>query len=630
MDSSERARDFRGDLADAAALPDLDARLARFASLAASNPTLIETMQLDKALRAIPPDASHSFTTVRVVLVGSATLDHLLPAIRVAAVSRGLVARVTAGRYGQYRQEILGADSSLAELAPNVLVLALASGEFIGGVPLSATRAEVDDAIRRAARDLRDIWHAARQRFGVAVVQQSFLDTTQPLFGNQERLVPAAPARLVSRLNDAVADAAAGDGVLLLDVSAASARDGIDAWFDVRHWLQGKMEIAPAAAGRYGELLARLLSAQYGKSKKCLVLDLDNTLWGGVIGDDGLGGIKLGEGSAVGEAHLALQKYAKQLKERGVLLAVCSKNEPAIVEEAFARHPDMHLRRSDIAVFAVNWNDKAENLREIARRLNIGLDSLVFVDDNAVERARIRESLPMVAVPELPDDPASYVGALARAGYFETTAFTAEDRQRAEQYAANAERDSLRGASQSVDDFLDGLEMRVIHGPVAPVDVARASQLINKTNQFNTTTRRTTDEALAQWTAAPDNMALQFRLVDRFGDNGLVSVMLLGGDSDNSEALELTNWVMSCRVFGRELEHEALNIAVEAARARGVRILEANLVPTPKNGVIRDLFSTLGFERVTDGAPGEGATRWRLRLDTFVPHPTHISRMERQ
>ena len=172
--------------------------------------------------------------------------------------------------------------------------------------------------------------------------------------------------------------------------------------------------------------------------------------------------------------------------------------------------------------------------------------------------------------------------------------------------------------------------MRVIHGPVAPVDVARASQLINKTNQFNTTTRRTTDEALAQWTAAPDNMALQFRLVDRFGDNGLVSVMLLGGDSDKSEALELTNWVMSCRVFGRELEHEALNIAVEAARARGVRILEANLVPTPKNGVIRDLFSTLGFERVTDGAPGEGATRWRLRLDTFVPHPTHISRMERQ
>jgi FkbH-like protein len=629
MDSRERARDFRGELAAAAALPDVDARLARFAYLAASNPGMIETIQLDKALRAIPADAPNSFTTVRVVLAGSPTLDHLLPAIRVAALSRGLVAHVTAGRYGQYRQEILGAESPLGRLAPNTLVLSIGSGELVGGVPLSATRAEVDDAMRRSVQELRELWQVARERFGVGVVQQSFLDTTQPLFGNQERLVPAAPARLVSRLNDAVADAAASDGVLLLDVATASARDGIDAWFDVRHWLQGKMEIAPAAAGRYAELLARLLGAQYGKSKKCLVLDLDNTLWGGVIGDDGLGGIKLGEGSAVGEAHLALQKYAKQLKERGVILAVCSKNEPAIVEEVFSSHPEMHLRRSDIAAFAVNWRDKAENLREIASRLNVGLDSLVFVDDNAVERARIRESLPMVVVPELPDDPASYVSALARAGYFETTAFTEEDRQRAEQYAANAERDAIREASQSVDDFLRGLEMRVIYGPVAPVDIVRASQLINKTSQFNTTTRRTTDEALSQLAAAPDNMTLQFRLVDRFGDNGLVCVMLFLGDR-NSEVLELTSWVMSCRVFGRELEHEALNIAVETARARGVRVIEANLVPTPKNGVIKDLFSTLGFERVTDTAPGEGATRWRLRLDVYVPRATHISRMERQ
>lgn len=629
MDGTERSRDFRKEVAAATALPDVDGRLARLAALASSDLSLIETMQLDKALRAIPADTPHSFTAVRLGLVGSATLDHLLPAIRVAGLSRRLLVHAQAGAYGQYRQEILGAEPPLSVFAPDVLLVAVGAGDLVGGVPLTASRAEADGAVRDAIRDLRELWREARRRFGVSIVQQTFLDTTQPVFGSHDRLVAAAPARLVSRLNDEVADAAASEGVLLLDLAAASARDGIDAWFDVRHWLQGKMEVAPAAAGRYAELLVRVLGAQYGKSRKCLVLDLDNTLWGGVIGDEGLGGVKLGEGNAAGEAHLALQKYAKQLKERGVILAVCSKNELATAEEAFDRHPEMHLRRTDIAAFAVNWNDKAENLREIARRLNIGLDSLVFVDDNPVERARIRESLPMVAVPDLPDDPAYYVRALARAGYFESTSLTEEDRQRADQYVANAERDALRETSQTVGEFLRGLRMQVIHGPVTAVDVARATQLINKTNQFNTTTRRTTVEELAQSIAAPGNMTLQFRLVDRFGDNGLVSVMLFEKDESREDVLELTSWVMSCRVFGRQLEHEAFNIAVEHARERRLSVIEAAFVPTAKNTVIKDLFATLGFSCVPELAR-DSESRWRLDLDRYAPHATHIARTERQ
>jgi FkbH-like protein len=625
MDGSGRPRDFRVELA-AAAMLDLDARLEQLAGLAARDLSLIETIQLDKAVRAVPPGEQASYTAVRLAVLGSTTIDHLLPAIRVAGLRRHLLIGASGGGYGQYRQEILGTDSPLTTLEPNVLLLSLSSTELVRGIPVTAAKVDADRAVRQAVADLRDLWRTARQRFGVAVVQQSFLDTTQPVFGSHERLIAGAPSRLVGRLNDELADSAASDGVLLLDVAAASARDGIDAWFDARHWLQGKMEIAPGAAGRYAELLTRLLGAQYGKSKKCLVLDLDNTLWGGVIGDEGLGGIKLGEGSAVGEAHLALQKYAKQLKERGVILAICSKNEPAIVEEAFDKHPEMHLRRSDVAVFAVNWNDKAENLRQIAQRLNLGLDSLVFVDDNPVERARIRESLPMVAVPDLPDDPAYYVRALAGAGYFETITLTDEDRQRAEQYTADAERDALRETSQTVDDFLRGLRMQVVFGPITSVDIARSAQLINKTNQFNTTTRRSTADELAQWTADARNMTLQFRLVDRFGDNGLVSVMLFAGDAARPETLELANWVMSCRVFGRQLEHEALNIAVEAARARGVRTFVAEHKPTEKNAVIKDLFANLGFERMPDGTGAAGSTRWSLRLDAYEPHATQIAR----
>jgi FkbH-like protein len=251
----------------------------------------------------------------------------------------------------------------------------------------------------------------------------------------------------------------------------------------------------------------------------------------------------------------------------------------------------------------------------------------VFVDDNPVERARVREALPMVAVPELPDDPAQYVRCLSRGGYFEATFLTDEDTQRSVQYAANAEREALRGASQSLDDFLRSLEMAVVHGPITRVDVARAAQLVNKTNQFNTTTRRSSVEELEKWIQNPTGMTLQFRLLDRFGDNGLVSVMLFAAsDADGAGVLELSNWVMSCRVFGRGLEQEAMNLAVELARVRGVKMFDAPYVPTAKNAVIKDLFANLGFVRAKQDERRDSASRWILDLETYEARPTHIKR----
>jgi HAD superfamily phosphatase (TIGR01681 family) len=439
--------DFRAALAAATGLEDAGERLARLTSLASRDLSYVQTIQLDKALLATSESTTRSHQRVRVAMLGAATLEHLFPAVRVAGLRHRLLIELRAGGFGQYRQELLGADSPLTAMRPDAVLLSLTGpgvfGEVDTAVPKAASQTLIDDAVA----GIRELWRAARSRFNAMVIQQSLLDTSEPLFGNHEQLISGAMTRLVSRLNVDLADAAADESALWLDIARASARDGLDSWFDIRHWLQGKMEIAPTAAGRYAELLARLLGAHFGRSRKCLVLDLDNTLWGGVIGDDGMTGIRLGEGSAAGEAHLALQKYAKKLKDRGVILAVCSKNEAAIAQEVFDRHPEMHLRRGDIAAFAVNWNDKAENLRSIAAKLNIGLDSLVFIDDNPAERARIRESLPMVAVPELPDDPALYVRTIARAGYFEATVVTEEDRLRAEQYAANTERDTLRDSA---------------------------------------------------------------------------------------------------------------------------------------------------------------------------------------
>jgi FkbH-like protein len=626
MTPQTRSRVFQCEIEAAVDAENVEQRLARLARLAAGEPSYLETIQIDRAIAALPRHEQRSHAVVRLAALGATTIDHLLPALRVAGLRRHLLVDMFAGHFGQYRQELLGDDSPLVEFRPQFIVLAPTTDDIVARVPLGAPRDAADHAVRDAVVELRKLWRVARERFGAVVIQQSFLDVTPPLFGNHDRLIPSSPARLTSRLNDAVADAAAEDGALLLDIAAASAHDGIDAWFDARHWLQSKIQIAPSAAAKYGELLMRLVGSQLGRSRKVLVLDLDDTLWGGVLGDDGIEGVKLGQGSAIGESHLALQKYAKTLNERGIVLAVCSKNEWSNVEAMFDRHPEMWLKRSDIAAFAVDWSDKSDKLRRLSEMLNIGLDSFVFVDDNPAERARIRESLPMVAVPELPDDPAYYVRAIADHSYFEATVLTDDDRYRAAHYAANIEREAVKSAAQDIDEFLRGLRMEVTAGRVGRVDLGRTGQLVNKTNQFNMTTRRLTSEELERWAADPDGLVLQFRLSDRFGDNGIVSVMLFCRDPVDAKTLELANWVMSCRVFGRELEHEAMNIAVEQARAQGVERFVAAYLPTPKNNVVRDLYAKLGFAQLERYAGGSDATHWTLDLAQYRPHTTRIVR----
>jgi FkbH-like protein len=624
------ASDFRGDLRATLDLTKPSEGLENLAALAAHRLGFLETVQLDRALARLDLKEAPGFQPVRLAVLTSSTVDHLPPAIRVAGLRRRLLIEVHSGAYGQYRQDLLDPASAVHRFRPQAVLFSLTAREAIAGIPVTATASEVDGAIGRFIVELRSLWRKAREIGGAAVIQQTFLDLSEPLFGGYDRIVPGAPGAAVVRLNDRLCEAAAQDGALLLDVGRASQRDGIDAWFDVGRWLQGKLEIAPQAAPFYGELAARILAALRGLSKKCLVLDLDNTLWGGVIGDDGVDGIVLGEGSATGEAHVALQHYAKQLKERGIILAVCSKNDTKIADAAFRDHPEMVLRRADIAAFQANWDDKAQNLRAIAARLNIGVDSLVFVDDNPIERARVRQSLPMVAVPEMPDDAAHYVRCLADAGYFEAVGFTADDRNRAEQYAANTERAALLGSAESMGEFLRGLKMTAVYGPFTTVDHARVVQLINKTNQFNTTTRRYASEEITQIVNEPDAVTLQFRLLDRVGDNGLVSTMILRPAAANHEVLDIENWVMSCRVFGRELEFEAMNIAVDAVRERGVRALVADYIPTAKNDVISKLYPSLGFVEVDRPAPSNGATRWRLNLADYVTRKTHIVGQEQQ
>jgi FkbH-like protein len=620
--------DFRHGLRSALETPDPATRVEKLAALAQYRLSFLETIQLERALGKVSGETP-GFALVRLAILASAVVDQLVPAIRVAGLRRRLLIEVHIGQYGQYRQELLDEGSPLYPFNPQIVLFSLTARELVADAPLTATAAELEAMVRSRVDELRGLWRKARETLKATVIQQTFLNFADSLFGSYDRLVPGAPARLIANLNDRLSEAAEMDAVLLLDIARASDRDGLDVWFDVTRWLQAKLEIAPQAAPVYGDLLMRVIAAQRGLSKKCLVLDLDNVLWGGVIGDDGLEGIVLGEGSAAGEAHLALQRYAKQLRDRGVILAVCSKNDAATAQAAFYDHPEMVLKRSDIAAFIVNWEDKAANLEQIAAQLNIGLDSLVFVDDNPAERERIRQSLPMVAVPELPADAAQYVRCLSDAGYFEAITFTTEDRQRGEQYARNVSREAFAKSSQSLDDFLRALEMSVLSGPFQEVDFARIAQLINKTNQFNPTTRRHTIEDIRRFATDERYLTLQFRLLDRFGDNGLISAMVLCPTTDRKDMFEIDTWVMSCRVFGRQLELEAMNIAVEAARQRDICAFLGAYIPTPRNGVVRELYPTLGFTHVSEAEPTVGATQWLLHLPDYVTQQTHITRISK-
>ncbi|MBK9234528.1 MAG: HAD-IIIC family phosphatase [Rhodoferax sp.] len=349
------------------------------------------------------------------------------------------------------------------------------------------------------------------------------------------------------------------------------------------------------------------------------MLDLDNTLWGGVIGDDGLEGIALDQGDARGEAHRAVQAAALDLRRRGIVLAVCSKNDDQTARLPFREHAGMLLKEDDIAVFVANWEDKASNLERIAQRLDIGLDSLVFLDDNPVERSQVRQALPQVAVPELGEDPSSFVRTLMLGGYFESVAFTPEDLARADQYQGNAHRAELMESSRDLGQFLRSLAMTIQFAPFQAQGRKRITQLINQTNQFNVTTRRYTEAQVAAMETSPDHFTLQVGLVDRFGDNGMICAVICHRRPDE---WEIDSWLMSCRVLNRKVEESVCNRIAREATAAGAKRLVGVYVPTSRNHIVAQLFAQLGFLRADSP---DDLQRWVLDLSSFQPFDVPVT-----
>jgi FkbH-like protein len=605
------------------ALSDADA-WQRLISLANARIDPLQTLRLDRQLQrrfggVSPPDLTTK--PVRLAVLASSTVDHLLPSLRVGGLRRGLWLSTYRCDYGQYARDLLDPGSPLREWRPSTILMSFDAPHLLGAFRVGDGAAEADAKLDAVVTEIAQHWRRARNAFSAAVIQQAVLPVFPRLFGNNEHRLAGSPHRLVERLNERLRQSADAEGVDFLAVDGQVQQDGLTAWYDPMLWHRAKQEVHPAAAPLYGDLVGRILAAQLGRSFKCLVLDLDNTLWGGVIGDDGLDGIVLGQGSALGEAYISFQQYVRSLSARGVILAVCSKNDEANALEPFEKHPEMVLKQSDIACFSASWTDKATAIRDIAQRLNIGIDSLVFADDNPFERNIVRRELPMVGVPELPEDPALYASAIAAGGYFEALHLTAEDLERTQQYQANALRDSLKTAASDVEGYLRSLDMEMRWSRFDRISQQRLVQLINKTNQFNLTTRRYSEEAVVAAIDDPEVLSLRMRLLDQFGDNGIIAIVIGRFEPDGATIL-IDTWLMSCRVLGRQVEEATLNLIVAEASRLGASRLIGEYWPTAKNGMVKDHYARLGFTALPIN--GDDATRWELMLAAFNPLGTSI------
>ena len=573
--------------------------------------------RLTKALKALTAQGKSlsPLTPFKLGLIGNGTLDFIEPALIASAARHGIALQCVRTAYGQVMQDVFDPSSALNQARPNAVLVALDHRALpVKCAPGDAAGAA--KAIEATIKQLSSLREAIAQNSGALTIIQSLACPPEGLFGSFDAVLPGAERSLLMDLNIALADFVRthSSSAVLLDVAGLAEKVGTSHWFSAAQWNLAKLPFADHLVPLYADHVARILAALRGKTRRCLVLDLDNTVWGGIIGDDGLDGIKIAQGDATGEAHLAIQHLALSLRARGIALAVSSKNEDATARLPFREHPEMLLREEHIAVFQANWKDKASNIAAIAETLNLGLDAFVFLDDNPAERELVRRTIPEVAVPELPEDPALYPLALMAGGYFEAVQLSEEDKKRAAFYEGNAKRIALQSEIADMDSYLASLEMEITFEPFNEVGRARIAQLISKSNQFNLTTRRYSEADVTTFAEDPRAFTLQVRLKDSIGDNGMISVIICLKIDPKTWVID--TWLMSCRVLGRRVEEMVLREIARHAALEGATLLIGNYIPTERNMMVKDHYKKLGFELVDEDPTG--ASSWALPLPVDI------------
>lgn len=579
----------------------------------------LDYFELTRAAKRL--DTTGLARSLRVAILSDAATQQLIPLLSVLFARAEVRAEFYVAEFDAIELEIYNPASGLYNFRPDVIALLHSPNALrLKYYRHEGDRASFADAM---ARHLADLWDTVRSRSTATIVQSNFPLPYERPFGNFDQKVAGSPTSVVSALNTRLAALARErPHVLVHDVEALASYVGRRTWIDERLWMMAKALCALEHMPLLAQSLVDIALTTQGRAVKCVVVDLDNTLWGGVIGDDGLQGIQIGP-FGDGEPFYRLQLFLRELKRRGVILAVCSKNEEAAALQPFREHADMVLREADFAVFMANWNTKVDNLQAIRDVLNIGFDSIAFLDDNPFERNIVRQYLPEVVVPELPEEPADYVRCLSELNLFETNTFTEEDRQRAGLYREESARKVLEQRFTDVGEYLRSLEMCITLARFDPFHVPRIAQLIQRSNQFNLTTQRYSVAECEAMMGDDRCEPLYLRLSDRFGDSGLISVIVLRYEPD---VLAIDSWLMSCRVLARGVEDYAMNHVVQVARQRGYPEIKGVYLPTAKNAMVMNFYAQFGFRKV-DERP-DGAATWVLRVDAYQARPTYLHPVE--
>jgi FkbH-like protein len=569
-------------------------------------------MSFNELKRNLTKDFS-SLPLRRLALLGDSATQFLAKAIKAHGYQEKINFEIFEADFDQLDRQILDSASELYRSEPEFIVLYLSSEKLLDR--FARTGLEVRTRFgEQIVSEIQNWWDTIARHGRAKVIHLNFIEINDAIFGHFAAKVPASFSFQIKKINyELMKLAQEQKHVFIADVAGLSNQAGYINAHDARLYSMAKVAFALDFLPPVAKAIVDVIKAISGAVKKCLILDLDNTVWGGVIGDDGMENIQIGE-LGMGHAFDRLQTWAKELKHRGIILAVCSKNELATAKRPFQEHPDMILRLEDIAVFVANWNNKADNIKQIQTTLNIGFDSMVFLDDSPFERNLVREHLPEVTIPELPEDPALYVPHLCALNLFETASFSDEDRERTRQYQEEAVRHDFQKSFTSVDEYLKSLDMASEVKAFDDFSIPRVAQLTQRSNQFNLRTVRYTEADIDRLRRANECLTMSFGLADKFGDYGLIGLIILS--RHGSIGAFIDTWIMSCRVLKRGMEEFIVNQMALKARSQGFQRLVGEYLPTPKNSMVKNLYEQMGFTAC------EG--RWELDLASFTGLKTFI------
>ncbi len=585
-------------------------------------------LKKSKRIKRLLLEEGGSFLKKKIAVLGGSTTHDIIRVLELFLLDRGSLPEFYESEYARYFEDVMFDEPKLLEFSPDLIFIHTSNRNITTYPSVGDSPEQTESLIEEQFAHFTAMWDKIENTYHCPVVQNNFEYPFYRLLGNREAYDPHGRIRFINQLNERFYGYAREHaGFYINDINYLSACYGLDKWSDPLYWHMYKYAMCMQAIPEFAYNLSNIIKAIFGKNKKALVLDLDNTLWGGIVGDDGVENLEIGQETSAGQVYSEFQSYIKAQKDIGVMLNVDSKNE---YENAAAglNHPDGILRPEDFVIIKANWEPKSKNMIDIADEMNILPDSLVFVDDNPAEREIVRAQVPGAAVPEI-GAPEQYIRILDHSGFFEVTSLSEDDRKRNEMYRANALRKQQQQNFSDYREYLLSLEMRGTFGPFEPMHMARIAQLTNKSNQFNLTTKRYTQNDIEGFAADERYLTLYGRLEDKFGDNGVVSVVIgrkgtmeeipaYQNDSDAAAndcagpVLHLELWLMSCRVLKRDMEFAMLDCLVQMCRANQITTIIGYYYPTAKNGMVKDFYGTMGFAKVNEDENGN--TIWKFDI----------------